>query len=78
MFVFTNDKQLMSTMGLLWGAKVFYYEAASESAEKTVQGMVDRLKKENLLQIGDVFVTTLSIPAHTTKKTNTVQLGIVE
>jgi NAD-dependent DNA ligase len=36
------------------------------------------LKKEDLLQIGDVYVTTLSIPAHTTKKTNTVQLGIVE
>jgi pyruvate kinase len=65
-------------MGLLWGARVFYYEASSESAEKTVQGMVEKLKQEKLLTPGDVFVTTLSIPAHTTKKTNTVQLGIVE
>jgi pyruvate kinase len=78
LFVFTNNKQLMSTMGLLWGARVFYYEASSESAEKTVQGMVEKLKQEKLLTPGDVFVTTLSIPAHTTKKTNTVQLGIVE
>jgi pyruvate kinase len=65
-------------MGLLWGVKVFYYDAAIESVEKTVQGMVDRLKNEGLLAVGDVYVTTLSIPAHTTKKTNTVQLGTVE
>jgi pyruvate kinase len=68
----------MTTMGLLWGVKVFYYDPAVESVEKTVQGMVDRLKNEGLLEVGDVFVTTLSIPAHTTKKTNTVQLGTVE
>jgi hypothetical protein len=51
---------------------------SKEGAEKTVQGMVEKLKQEKLLTPGDVFVTTLSIPAHTTKKTNTVQLGIVE
>jgi pyruvate kinase len=65
-------------MGLLWGVKVFFYDPSSESAEKTVASMVDQLKKAELLKVGDVFVTTLSIPADTDKKTNTVQLGTVE
>ena len=78
LFVFTSNKELMSTMGLLWGVKVFFYDPSAESAEKTVAAMVDQLKKAALLKEGDVFVTTLSIPANTDKKTNTVQLGIVE
>jgi pyruvate kinase len=77
-FVFTSNKQLMSTMGLLWGTSVFYFDTSSENAQKTVNGMVDLLKSKNLLKVGDVFVTTLSIPAHVDNKTNTVQLGIVE
>ena len=68
----------MSTMGLLWGTSVFYFDTSSENAQKTVNGMVDLLKSKNLLKVGDVFVTTLSIPAHVDNKTNTVQLGIVE
>jgi pyruvate kinase len=78
LFVFTSNKELMSTMGLLWGVKVFFYDPSAESVEKTVAAMVDQLKKADLLKVGDVFVTTLSIPANTNKKTNTVQLGIVE
>jgi pyruvate kinase len=65
-------------MGLLWGVKVFFYDPAAESTEKTVAARVNQLKKAELLKEGDVFVTTLSIPANTDKKTNTVQLGIVE
>jgi pyruvate kinase len=78
LFVFTSNKELMSTMGLLWGVKVFYFEASSEHVEKTVSVMVNMLKGKNLLATGDIFVTTLSIPTLQENKTNTVQLGTVE
>jgi len=65
-------------MGLLWGVKVFFFDPSADSLEKTVSAMVDMLKGKNLLSAGDVFVTTLSIPAHQENKTNTVQLGTVE
>jgi pyruvate kinase len=78
LFVFTSNKELMSTMGLLWGVKVFFFDPSADNVEKTVSAMVDMLKGKNLLSAGDVFVTTLSIPAHQEKKTNTVQLGTVE
>jgi pyruvate kinase len=78
LFVFTSNKELMSTMGLLWGVKVFFFDPSANTVEQTVASMVDMLKGKNLLTAGDVFVTTLSIPAHQGKKTNTVQLGTVE
>jgi pyruvate kinase len=78
LFVFTSNKELMSTMGLLWGARVFFYDPGTGNAEKTVAAMVDKLKQDNLLAKGDIFVTTLSVPANQDKKTNTVQLGVVE
>ena len=78
LFVFTSNKELMSTMGLLWGVKVFFFDPSADNVEKTVAAMVDMLKGKKLLLAGDVFVTTLSIPAHQGKKTNTVQLATVE
>jgi pyruvate kinase len=68
LFVFTSNKELMSTMGLLWGVKVFFFDPSADNVEKTVSAMVNMLKENNLLTTGDVFVTTLSIPAHQEKK----------
>lgn len=78
LFVFTSNRELMSVMALLWGVRVFFYDPSSDTVEQTVEAMVDKLKSDGLLQKGDVFVTTLSIPAGRKKKTNTVQLGVVE
>lgn len=78
LYVFTSNKQLMSTMGLLWGARVFYFDPASDTAEHTVAKMVEKLKQEQLLNNGDVFVTTLAVPANGEIKSNTVQVGVVE
>jgi len=78
LFVFTSNRELMSVMALLWGVRVFFYDPYSDTVEQTVEAMVDKLKSDGLLQKGDVFVTTLSIPAGRKKKTNTVQLGVVE
>ena len=78
LFVFTSNKELMTTMGLLWGVKVFFFDPSADNVEQTVAAMVDMLKGKKLLSAGDVFVTTLSIPAHQGKKTNTVQLATVE
>lgn len=78
LFVFSSNKELMPTMGLLWGVKVFLYDSSADNVEQTVAAMVAMLKDRKLLTVGDVFVTTLSIPAHQGKRTNTVQLGTVE
>jgi pyruvate kinase len=78
LYIFTSNKAVATEMGLLWGAKVFYYESAGKDLEATVKGMTDILKAKGLLATGDTYVTTLSIPSNKNLKTNTVQLGTVE
>jgi pyruvate kinase len=78
LFIFTSNKAVATEMGLLWGAKVFYYDATGKDLEATVKGMTDILKSKGLLAVGDTYVTTLSIPSNKNLKTNTVQLGTVE
>lgn len=78
LYVFTSNKAIMTVMGLLWGAKVFYYEADGKDVEATVNGMTDILVAKGLLAKGDTYVTTLSVPSNKDLKTNTVQLGVVE
>ena len=69
---------MMSTMGLLWGTKVFFYDPSSENMEMTVKSMAEKLKAENLLAKGDKYVATLSSANQNDKKTNTVMVGVVE
>ncbi|MFC0185915.1 pyruvate kinase [Pseudarcicella hirudinis] len=77
LYIFTSNKSMMSTMGLLWGAKVFYFDQHSGNVEATVTAMTEFLKEKDLLKKDDVFVATLSVPADKGLKTNTVQLGTV-
>ncbi len=78
LFVFTSNLAMKTTMGLLWGAHVIYYDPAGKDFEQTVNGMTNILKEKGLLAKGDVFVTTLSVPNNKKLKTNTVQLGVIE
>jgi pyruvate kinase len=78
LYIFTANKAVQREMGLLWGANVFFYESDGKDVESTVKGMTDILKAEGLLNVGDIFVTTLSVPSNRDFKTNTVQLGTVE
>lgn len=78
LFVFTSNKEMMTTMGLLWGTKVFFADPSSENLEKTVKAMVDKLKGEKLLAVGDTYVAALSSANQSAKKTNTVLVGVVE
>ncbi len=78
LYIFTSNKAVANEMGLLWGAKVFQYDATGKDLEATVKGMTNILKSKGLLNVGDTFVTTLSVPNDKNLKTNTVQLGTVE
>lgn len=78
LFIFTSNKAVQQEMGLLWGASAFYYEPKGDDVAATVKGMTDFLKEKGLLEVGDTYVTTLSVPSDKKLKTNTVQLGIVE
>lgn len=78
LFVFTSNPNLQTTMGLLWGATVFYYDRSNESTEETVKGMEEILVSKGLLKAGDVFISTLAMPHGGGNKTNTVRIDVVK
>jgi pyruvate kinase len=77
-YVFTSNRSLMTKMGLLWGVTVFYYESKGQSTEDIVSNMQSILQQKDLLETGDVFISTLAMPHGKNKKTNTVKMDIVE
>jgi pyruvate kinase len=78
LFVFTSNRQLQTTLGLLWGAKIIYYDGEVKSVELMIKNFIDILVKEGSMKKDDVFITTLGMPANKGLKTNTVQIGVVE
>ncbi|MFN8353026.1 MAG: pyruvate kinase [Spirosomataceae bacterium] len=77
LYVFTSNETLVSTMGLLWGVKVFYYDSRDKGLEEIVTDMATILKQKGLLEKGDVVISNLSIPTQQDIRTNTIKLGFV-
>lgn len=78
LFVFTDNTRTLTNVGLLWGARAFFYDQRTFDTEVTVKTMVDRLVQEGLLAKGDVYVSVLAMPYGQGNKTNTVRIGRVE
>ncbi len=78
LLVFTSNRVLMTTLGLYWGTKVFYYEAKEHfSTDDTIEDIKKILVQKGELQAGDVFINTLSMPITKSRKTNALKLSVV-
>ncbi len=78
-YVFSNDAQLRNTLGLYWGVQVLPYEQNyALNIDQTVEGIKKILVSQNKLDLGDIFINTLSVPFAQHRRTNTVKLSSVE
>jgi pyruvate kinase len=76
-FVFTYDKSLLNTLSLLWGVRAFYYDKEKfNSTDETFQDIKKLLLQKGLLQEGDVFINTASMPISLNHRTNMLKLSI--
>jgi pyruvate kinase len=76
-FVFTANKNILSTLNLLWGVRGIYYDKF-ESTDGTIEDLEKILKKIGVLSKGDVYINTASIPMYKKQRTNMVKLSEVE
>jgi pyruvate kinase len=78
LLIFTSDKQLMNTLGLYWGTKVFYFEGYEEntSTDDLIDDIKNILIEKGELTAGDVFINVLSMPYSKHRKTNALKLSI--
>lgn len=78
LLIFTSDKQLMNTLGLYWGTKVFYFEGYEEntSTDDLIDDIKNILIEKGELTAGDVFINVLSMPYSKHRKTNALKVSI--
>jgi len=76
-FIFTSNRNLLNTLSLVWGVKGFFYDRM-ESTDDTISDVNAILKKENMVEIGDVVINTSSMPIMKKFKTNMIKVSVIE
>ncbi|MCU0449822.1 MAG: pyruvate kinase [Bernardetiaceae bacterium] len=76
-FVFTENKHLLTTLNLLWGVKCLYYDKFISTRE-TLAATEKILVDQGLLQPGDLFISTATTPMSEHRRTNMLKLHWVE
>ena len=76
-FVFSKNKNLLSSLSLVWGVQTFYYDKMV-STDDTISDITLFLKTNGLVEFGDLIINTASMPISNAGKTNMLKLGQVE
>jgi pyruvate kinase len=76
-FVFTSNKDILTQMSLIWGVRGFYYDK-TVSTDHTIADSKYLLKKEGLLNAGDMVINIASMPIEAEGSSNMLKLSNVE
>ncbi len=75
-FVFTENKQILTQLNLLWGVKGYFYDKMV-STDHTISDSKYILKKMGLVNEGDIVINIASVPIEEKGKSNMVKLSYV-
>lgn len=76
-FIFTDNKQLLNTLNLLWGVQCFYYNKFA-TTDETIHDVNSILYNLGLVEKGDLVINTASMPLHTRSRTNTIKVSRID
>jgi pyruvate kinase len=76
-FIFTSNKRIFRMLSLIWNVRVFYYDK-TESTDQTMKDVLEILKKEGLVNRGDLVVHTASMPILDKLRTNALKISEVK
>lgn len=76
-YIFTDNKPLLYRLNLVWGVRAFYY-TGFEGTDETISDVLEILKKNKIIQKGDIVVNTASMPMMERKRTNMIKYTIVD
>ena len=76
-YIFTSNKQILTQLNLVWGVKGFYYDLRV-STDHTIADIKYLLKKEGLVNTGDLVINIASIPLDDNGRSNMLKLSQVE
>jgi len=76
-YIFTSNRNLLNALSLVWGVKAFYYDK-QDSTDSTIADVNNILKKENLIEVGDLVINTAATPIAKQGKTNMLKVSVIE
>ena len=76
-FIFTENRRLLNTLSLVWGARGFYYDKFV-STDHTIADVKQILKAHGYVTKGDVIINSASMPLHEKGRTNMVKISVIK
>lgn len=76
-FVFTENRQLLTQLSLVWGVQGFFYDKIV-STDHTIADSKYLLKKAGKLEKGDLVINIASIPIEEKGPSNMMKLSYIE
>ena len=73
-YAFTNNRQVLTTLNLVWGVRAYYYDSFS-STDDVIQDVHEILKEKDLVQQGDTLINTGSMPLMEHGLTNMIKIS---
>ncbi|HQV78774.1 MAG TPA: pyruvate kinase [Chitinophagales bacterium] len=75
--IFTSNKNLLNTLSLVWGVDVYFYDKFV-STDESIDDIIEILKNEKVVEIGDIIVSTASMPIRGKGRTNMVKINKIK
>lgn len=76
-FVFTSNKKILTQLSLIWGVRGYYYDK-TVSTDHTIADIKFLLKKDGLLQTGELVINIASMPIEEHGNSNMLKLSYVD
>lgn len=76
-FVFTSNKKILTQLSLVWGVRAYYYDK-TVSTDHTIADIKYLLKKQGLVNEGDLVINIASMPIEDHGNSNMLKLSYVE
>ncbi|MDO7887587.1 pyruvate kinase [Hymenobacter cheonanensis] len=74
-FIFTDNRPLLTVLSLVWGVRGFYYDRFN-STDSTIADIKNILTTTGNLNAGNVFITTGSMPISDRGRANMVKVSV--
>jgi len=76
-FVFTSNKKILTQLSLIWGVRGYFYDK-TVSTDHTIADIKFLLKKDGVLQSGDLVINIASMPIEEHGNSNMLKLSLVD
>jgi pyruvate kinase len=74
-FIFTDNRPLLTVLSLVWGVRCFYYDRFN-STDSTIADIKNILTTTGHLNVGNVFITTGTMPISDRGRANMVKVSV--